>query len=219
MTNYYELYRKYGLPLEEAYYLAEFNYHITRDSAVKGMVMTLRKEIRHTSIHNIDENDIDICRKFMTERGYYDIVEPFVFQSSCNIYANNKRPDNQKIRNNVNYLKMYRKGLVSLREAYVLAKNKNFLFFDSSMLGMIFSIENEIFEDMILNKISKSSDRDSIMQTIDVIEKHINRKPRVQIRGCSESIGWLMEFYMNEEGYTYDNTACNSFIPIIKQKQ
>ena len=66
----------------------------------------------------------------MIDRGYYNTsFEPFVFRSSCDFYDNYNRPDNQKIRNKVNYLEIYEKKLVSFSEAYVLAKNKHFLIY------------------------------------------------------------------------------------------
>ena len=44
-TDYLALYRDHGLPLAEAYYLAEFNYFITKDPLVYEMVQTIRLEI------------------------------------------------------------------------------------------------------------------------------------------------------------------------------
>jgi len=218
MTNYYELYRKHGLPLEEAYYLAENKYYISNEPIVKDMVKVLRKEICRKIVHLAGEEEGDLCRRYMRERGYYEAFSPFIFQPDCDFYGNYRRPVNQRIKNMENYLELYKKGLVSLRETYVLAKNKNFLLYDNCMLNMIFAIEDEIFKELIKTPVF-GSDRnsDSIKITLKFLSEHLSHKPRTQINGCNKPIGWLMEFYMNEEGYTYERLACNSFIPIIKR--
>ena len=219
MTDYYELYRKHGLPLEEAYYLAEFKRYITKDSIVKDMVLALRKEICGIHRHYLSEAEGDICKSYMREKGYYDVRVPFVFQPRCDLYDNYRRADNLKIRNKIYYLELYKKGLVSLREAYVLAKNKNFLLYDNNMLSMIYAIEDEIFKDLIQRVAYSTLEREleSLKRDLKYIEEHISRKPRTQINGCDKPVGWLMEFYMNEEGYTYEPLAYNSFIPIINE--
>lgn len=216
MTNYYELYHKHGLPLEEAYYLAGYKYYITKDPIVKDMVKDLCKEICDSFIHHIDEEDGVVCRRYMEEKGFYDIPAPFVFQASCDFYNNYEKPDNLRIRNMVNYLELYKKGLVSLREAYVLAKNKNFLLYDNRMLSMIFAIENEIFKELIEKPVIWSSEQkvDAAKKTLEYITEHLSHKPRTQING-DKPIGRIIELYMNEEGYTYERLASNSFIPII----
>lgn len=75
------------------------------------------------------------------------------------------------------------------------------------MINMIFSIEDRIFEDLIRCMVLRSSDIDSIKRTIDTIEKHISQKPRKQIRGFNEPIGYLFALYMDAKGYTYDSLA------------
>ena len=212
MTNYYDLYHKHGLPLEEAYYLAEFKSFITKDRKAKDMAEFLRKDICNTYPHFADEREGDICRSFMREKGYYDVPIPFVFRSSCNFYRNHERTDDQRIRNTINYIELYTRGLVSLREAYVLAKNKNFLLYDNNMLGMLFAIEDLIFIEMLRNPVFGTKE-----ETITAIAEHLIQKPRKQINGYNQSIGWQMEFYMIKEGYTYDTSACNSFIPTTPQ--
>lgn len=212
MTNYYELYHKHGLPLEEAYYLAEFKSFITKDRNSKTMAEFLRKDICNTFPHFADESVHDICRSFMQEKGYYDEPIPFVFRSSCDFYRNYEKPDAQRIKNTVNYIELYTRGLISLRESYVLAKNKNFLLYDTNMLGMIFAIEDLIFKEMIRSPVFGTKE-----DTIAAIIEHLNQKPRKQINGYNKLIGWQMEFYMIKEGYTYDTSACNSFIPTTPQ--
>lgn len=217
MTYYYELYHKHGLPLEEAYYLAEFKNYITQSPVVKDMVLGLRKEICSNQVHFQSETEGDICRRYMREKGYLDVQVHFVFQPRCDFYNNYRQPDNLKTRNKINYLELYKKGHVSLREAYVLAKNKNFLLYDNSMLSMIYAIENEIFKEFINESASANTARDLELakRNLKYIEEHLSRKPRTQINGCNKPVGWLIEFYMNVEGYTYEPLANNSFIPII----
>lgn len=215
VTNYYELYRKHGLPLEEAYYLAEFKRYITKDTIVKDMVLALRKEICGIYKHCLSEPEGDICKRYMREKGYYDVQVPFVYQPRWDLYDNYRRPDNLKIRNKINYLELYKKGLVSLREAYVLAKNKNFLLDDNCMLSMIFAIENEIFKEIIDNSAFWSTE--SHYKVLECIAEFLSLKPRTQIIGSHKPIGWIIEIYMNDEGYTYEPLAYNSFIPIINE--
>lgn len=213
MTNYYELYHKYGLPLEEAYYLSEFNYYITKEPSVQGMVIALREEICNASMFPIEDDKANECRRFMREKGYYDAIVPFIFQSGCDVYRNYHRPDDQKIRNKIDYLEFFNKGLLSLRETYVLAKNKNFLLFDNSMLGQLFAIEDIIFEDMLREPEIRKLELEK-----EAIAEHLNQKPRKQINGFNKPIGWRMALYMGKEGYTYDTLAYNSFMPIIKDE-
>lgn len=219
MTNYYELYLRHGLPLEEAYYLVEYKYYITKNPIVKDMVLALRKEICGIHKHLLSEAEGEVCRRYMKEKGYYDVRVRFVFQPICDLYNNYRKPDNLKIRNKINYLELYEKGLISLREAYVLAKNKNFLLYDNSMLSMIYAIEDEIFKDHIKKAAHGTSQRslESLKNDLKYIKEHLCRKPRTQIKGCNKPVGWLMEFYMNEEGYTYDPLAYSFFTPIIDE--
>ena len=176
-----------------------------------GMVKGLREEISNTFMVPDEDDEGNVCRRFMAEKGYFDLKVPFIFQSSCDLYKNYYRPDDQRIRNKIDYLELYNKGLLSLRETYVLAKNKNFLLYDNSMLGMIFAIEDKIFEDAKRSPGYGTSD-----QVQKAIADHLNQSQRCQINGFTTSISWLIEFYMNEEGYCYDPMACNSFMPMIK---
>ena len=219
MTDYYELYREHGLPLEEAYYLAEYKFYITEDPSVKDMANALRKEICDRATHPDDEKTEDICRRYMKEKGYYEERVPFIFQPYCDFYGNYSKPDDQRIRNKIDYLELYNKGLVSLRETYVLAKNKNYLLYDNSMLGMVFAIEDEIFKELIENPVFTSSkdDPEPVKRTMKYIEEHLAHKPRTQINGCSKPVGKLIYVYMADGGYTYERVACNSFLPMIKR--
>ena len=71
-TDYTALYRDHGLPLAEAYYLAEFNYFITKDPAVYETVQALRNEICRVNNRApySDEDTIDYCRRYMEKQGY-----------------------------------------------------------------------------------------------------------------------------------------------------
>lgn len=218
MTNYYELYYRHGLPLDEAYYLAEYNYYITKDPIVKEMVKALRKKICNTSIHQKDDREEDICRRFMNDRGYYEVSTPFIFQPASNIYKYFERPNDHQIRNMVNYFELYKSGLVSLREAYVLAENKMFRLYDLCMLDMIFAIEDEIFYDLLNGSHFVRNGKTWIKKTKTIIMEHISKEPRKRITGWLDNkmIGWLMTMYMEIEGYTYDNWTGNCLYPVIK---
>lgn len=148
-TNYFKLYSERGLPIQEAYYLAEFNYFLTGDPAVFEMIDALRLEICRLGNRApySDSDAVEYCRKYMEQAGFYEEEVPYLFFPHCSFYGNDKMPLEQRVRNNVDYFGLYQTGAVSLHEAYVLAKNKEYLLFDERMLTMIFAIEDLIMED------------------------------------------------------------------------
>ncbi len=148
-TDYLALYRDHGLPLAEAYYLAEFNYFITKDPLVYEMVQTIRLEICKENNRSpyTDEEAADYCRRYMEKQGYSDEERPLVFCPERNFNENDKLPEDQRVRNSVEYYELCHEGYVSLAEAYVLAKNKSYLLGDDHMLTMIYAIEELIAEE------------------------------------------------------------------------
>ena len=148
-TDYLALYRDHGLPLAEAYYLAEFNYFITKDPIVYEMVQTIRLEIckENNRAPYTDEEAADYCRRYMEKQGYSDEERPLVFCPERNFNENDKLPEDQRVRNSVEYYEFCHEGYVSLAEAYVLAKNKSYLLGDDHMLTMIYAIEDLIAEE------------------------------------------------------------------------
>lgn len=148
-TDYLALYRDHGLPLAEAYYLAEFNYFITKDPLVYEMVQTIRLEICKENNRSpyTDEEAADYCRRYMEKQGYSDEERPLVFCPERNFNENDKLPEDQRVRNSVEYYELCHEGYVSLAEAYVLAKNKSYLLGDDHMLTMIYAIEDLIAEE------------------------------------------------------------------------
>ena len=148
-TDYLALYRDHGLPLAEAYYLAEFNYFITNDPLVYEMVQTIRLEICKENNRSpyTDEEAADYCRRYMEKQGYSDEERPLVFRPERNFNENDKLPEDQRVRNSVEYYEFCHEGYVSLAEAYVLAKNKSYLLGDDHMLTMIYAIEALILEE------------------------------------------------------------------------
>lgn len=87
----------------------------------------------------------------------------------------------------VDYLQLYKEGLVSLTEAYVLARNKLILLNDFSMHRMIFDIEKVIIEETI---------------NVGIIEVAL----------CFESV---ILIYMHIHGYRYDDYVSHTFVPDI----
>ena len=150
-TDYTALYRDHGLPLAEAYYLAEFNYSTTKDPAVYETVQALRNEICRVNNRApySDEDTIDYCRRYMEKQGYSDDEHKLIFCPSRNFYENDKKSAEERVRNVVDYFGLYHDGLVSLQEAYVLAKNKAYLVYDEHMLTMIYAIEDLIMEECL----------------------------------------------------------------------
>ena len=148
-TDYPALYRDHGLPLAEAYYLAEFNYFITKDPLVYEMVQTIRLEICKENNRSpyTDEEAADYCRRYMEKHGYSDEGHQLIFCPVRNFYENDKKPADERVRNEVDYFALYHEGFVSLHEAYVLAKNKAYLVLDEHMLTMIYAIEDLIAEE------------------------------------------------------------------------
>lgn len=148
-TDYLALYRDHGLPLAEAYYLAEFNYFITNDPLVYEMVQTIRLEICKENNRSpyTDEEAADYCRRYMEKQGYSDEERPLVFRPERNFNENDKLPEDRRVRNSVEYYELCHEGYVSLAEAYVLAKNKSYLLGDDHMLTMIYAIEALILEE------------------------------------------------------------------------
>ena len=148
-TDYLALYRDHGLPLAEAYYLAEFNYFITKDPLVYEMVQTIRLEICKGNNRSpyTDEEAADYCRRYMEKQGYSDEDRPLIFCPERNFNENDKLPEDQRVRNSVEYYEFCHEGYVSLAEAYVLAKNKSYLLGDDHMLTMIYAIEALILEE------------------------------------------------------------------------
>ena len=148
-TDYLALYRDHGLPLAEAYYLAEFNYFITNDPLVYEMVQTIRLEICKENNRSpyTDEEAADYCRRYMEKQGYSDEERPLIFCPERNFNENDKLPEDQRVRNSVEYYEFCHEGYVSLAEAYVLAKNKSYLLGDDHMLTMIYAIEDLIAEE------------------------------------------------------------------------
>ena len=148
-TDYLALYRDHGLPLAEAYYLAEFNYFITKDPLVYEMAQTIRLEICKENNRSpyTDEEAADYCRRYMDKQGYSDEERPLVFCPERNFNENDKLPEDQRVRNSVEYYEFCHEGYVSLAEAYVLAKNKSYLLGDDHMLTMIYAIEDLIAEE------------------------------------------------------------------------
>ena len=148
-TDYLALYRDHGLPLAEAYYLAEFNYFITKDPLVYEMVQAIRIEICKENNRSpyTDEEAADYCRRYMEKQGYSDEERPLVFSPERNFNENDKLPGDQRVRNSVEYYELCHEGYVSLAEAYVLAKNKSYLLGDDHMLTMIYAIEELIAEE------------------------------------------------------------------------
>lgn len=148
-TDYLALYRDHGLPLAEAYYLAEFNYFITKDPLVYEMAQTIRLEICKENNRSpyTDEEAADYCRRYMEKQGYSDEERPLVFCPERNFNENDKLPEDQRVRNSVEYYEFCHEGYVSLAEAYVLAKNKSYLLGDDHMLTMIYAIEDLIAEE------------------------------------------------------------------------
>lgn len=151
MTDYYLLYQCHALPLEEAYYLAEFNYRITKDPDVRAMINSLRNMICNMfvglSVNALSEQEC--CRRFMDEKGYIVYSSPNVYRPISDAYENCYRPEDQQITNTIDYLQLYKDGLISLVEVYVLAKNKQNLLGDDSMQAMIFDIEELMLEEII----------------------------------------------------------------------
>ncbi len=148
-TDYLALYRDHGLPLAEAYYLAEFNYFITKDPLVYEMVQAIRLEICKENNRSpyTDEEAADYCRRYMEKQGYSDEERPLIFCPERNYNENDKLPEDQRVRNSVEYYEFSHEGYVSLAEAYVLAKNKSYLLWDDHMLTMIYAIEALILEE------------------------------------------------------------------------
>lgn len=165
-TDYLALYRDHGLPLAEAYYLAEFNYFITKDPLVYEMVQTIRIEICKENNRSpyTDEEAADYCRRYMEKHGYSDEGHQLIFCPVRNFYENDKKPADERVRNEVDYFALYHEGFVSLHEAYVLAKNKAYLVFDEHMLTMIYAIEDLITEESLKE------------YSNNVIEYYMNRK-------------------------------------------
>lgn len=149
VTNYFDLYSSRGLPIQEAYFLAEFNYYLTGDPAVFEMIESLRLEICRLGNRApySDSDAVEYCRKYMEKAGFYEEEVRYLFFPHCSFYGNHKMRLEQYVRNNVDYYGLYRTGAVSLHEAYVLAKNKEYLLFDERMLTMIFAIEDLIMEE------------------------------------------------------------------------
>lgn len=135
--------------MAEAYYLAEFNYFITKDPLVYEMVQTIRLEICKENNRSpyTDEEAADYCRRYMEKQGYSDEERPLVFCPESNFNENDKLPEDQRVRNSVEYYELCHEGYVSLAEAYVLAKNKSYLLGDDHMLTMIYAIEELIAEE------------------------------------------------------------------------
>lgn len=149
ITDYQALYREHGLPLAEAYYLAEYNYFRTKDPLVYETVQALRSEIckANNRAPYTDDDAIDYCRRYMEKQGYCEEEIPFVFYPINNFNDNSTLPEDQRVRNDVEYYGLYHDGYVSLPEAYVLAKNKSYLLGDDHMLTMIYAIEALILEE------------------------------------------------------------------------
>ncbi len=211
-TDYYELYRYHGLPLAEAYYLAEYKYFISRSNSVLLMVIALLKEIcwqKHITSFT-EEECLALCKRYMKEQGYLSYYLPCIFVPVCNYFNNPDRPDNLKIRNTTNYLELYEKKLLSIEETYVLAKNKNLLLCDDQMPEMIIKIETVLLEKMVGMSGSQI--------VTDVIQECLRQNPRKQIVGFDLPIGYLMEYYMQHYGYTYDSVSQNGFVPVGVKK-
>lgn len=208
-TDYYDLYITYNLPLAEAFCLAQYNYFIYEDSDVLTACDALREKILEGAAESIpkDTEGEDIVRTYMNTAGYTDYQIPGIYQPICDFYGHYNKPETERLRNCVDYLQLYMKGQVTLAEAYVLAKNKNFLLYDHDMLPMLYSIEDLIFEEIIESGEFKDAEAD--------IADYQRSVPRKQICGYNTSaITWLMRIYMDKHHYTYDCTAANSFRPM-----
>ena len=208
-TDYYELNNTYKLPLAEALCLAHYNYFIDEDPGDLKMVEALRKKIREYYSDSLTKGGagVEVCHEFMIASGYLDYEIPGLYQPICDFYRNYDKPEFQRVKNDYDYLQLYTNGQVTLVEAYVLAKNKNFLLYDSSMLPMIFEIEDLIFDEII---------KSGRFQTAAAeIAEYQSQLPRKQISGrSSTSVQWFIRLYMNSHNYTYDGTAANSFRPM-----
>lgn len=149
ITNYFELYSVHGLPIQEAYYIAGYDYFLTKDPAVFEMITALRNEIcrlKNRAPYS-DEDAADYCGKIMEKTGYYEDEIPNVFFPEYSFFGNEKNPPEQRLRNSVDYFGLYQAGAVSLHEALVLARNKEYLIHDDRMFTMIFAIEDKIMEE------------------------------------------------------------------------
>ncbi len=207
-TNYYNLYRYYGLPLAEAYYLAGYNYFVTHSNDVMKMVIDLLKEICwQKNVTSFTEKECScLCERYMKEHGYFLYDLSCVFFPSFDFFNNSGKPDDLMIRNTVDYLELYEKKLVTIEEAYVLAKNKNLLLCDDKMPEMIIKIEN-----LLLEKMLRLCDFDPAKK---YIQECLNKIPRKQIIGFDLPIGYIINYYMQHYGYTYELASQNAFVPV-----
>ena len=130
------------------------------------MVQAIRLEICKENNRSpyTDEEAADYCRRYMEKQGYSDEERPLVFCPERNFNENDKLPEDQRVRNSVEYYEFCHEGYVSLAEAYVLAKNKSYLLGDDHMLTMIYAIEDLITEESLKE------------YSNNVIEYYMNRK-------------------------------------------
>ena len=150
------------------------------------MVKALREEICNVSMHFGDENTEDICKRYMNEKGFFYYDRPNIYIPVCNYYGNHEKPYDQRVRNKVNYYKMYQDGLISVEEAYV--------------------IEDEIFDECRKNRELKKWGR--------FIDEHLKKKPRTQIDNATIPICYVIDIFMEEKGYGYDCLGTQIFSPL-----
>ena len=209
-VNCLELYSSYGLPIEEAYSLAGFKYFYSESADDLSVVEALQNEICriHNRAPSSFEDAAGFCKRHMAQCGYSDYKYPGVFMPACNIDGNAEKPEDQRVRNTTDYYELYKKGAVCLADAYVLAKNKNFLLCDDDMLPMLFALEDKIMEDCRAK---------GYLYAGEITEEYQKKKPRKQLTCHTTPINWIIMVYMKEYGYMYEPDAGNSFMPCKKK--
>ena len=208
-VNCLELYSSYGLPIEEAYSLAGFKYFYSESADDLSVVEALQNEIcrKHNRAPSSFEDATEYCRRYMARSGYFDYKYPNVFMPACNFDGNAEKPEDQRVRNTIDYYELYKKGAVNLADAYVLAKNKNYLLCDSGMLPMLFALEDKIMEECRAK---------GYMYADSIAEDYQKKKPRKQLTYHTTPVNWIIMVYMDEYGYMYEPDAGNSFMPCKK---
>ena len=219
MTDCYRLYKEFGLPLDEAYMLAEYRCHIYKRDEDYKAAQRLRLEIRREM--NVcaasESEETYYCRKYMEDHGYYEYREVYrkypvgIYAPKCSIFHNEYKPLDQYTRNQFDYVALLNTGAVTLEEAYVLVKNKNFRYFDNNMLSMIYGIEDRIFSDMSSNERLSSFAQ-------DYLNEIAHGRKRTQINSNNLPIYYAMMYYMDCRGYAYDPLATNSFVPFLNER-
>ena len=218
MTDCYGLYEEFGLPLDEAYMLAEYICHLyKRDeyyNAAQKLRMEICREMKVTAVSQAEESDY--CRKYMEDHGYYEYRQVYheypegIYAPRCSIFRNEDKPLDQYVRSQYDYASLLDTGAVTLEEAYVLIKNKNFRYYDNDMLSMIYGIEDKNFSDMI-----RSNERLRSFAH-DYLNEIAHGRKRTQINSNNLPIYYAMMYYMDCHGYQYDPQATNSFVPLLE---